>query len=268
MPLDLAYPRSTLVSAGVRWPASFESDMRQHASTESMDTRANSEPIDKRTLIRNHPLFKGLDEDVLAELISHALARKLKKNAVLFRKGDAGTTLYLVSAGVVRISTPSPQGKDAVFNIITPGEILGEITIIDGGQRSADAIMAEDGQVIVIERRDFFPMLSKYPQIAIRLLNVLCGRLRRTSEQVEDILFCDVSIRLAKALLHLHRQGGPGLPTVRVTQRELSQMIGASRESTNRELRRWQRKKWLGFKRGNMTVLAPQALESLISDAG
>ncbi len=171
-----------------------------------MQTSGSLKQSDRRGLIRDHLFFKGLDERILSQLVAHAVTRKAKKNTALFRKGDAGTTLYLVSAGVVRISAPSEQGKDAVFNLIVPGEIFGEIAFLDGGQRTADAVMAENGELIVIERRDFMPLLQLHPDLATRLLEILCRRLRKTSEQVEDIIFLDVPIRLAKAVLYLCRQ--------------------------------------------------------------
>lgn len=240
-----------------------------------MDTKAiryrKAPSFDKRTLLRTHPFFQGLDDRIIEQLVPRALTRKVKKGAVLFRKGDLGTNLYAVCAGSVRISTPSEKGKDAIFNLIIPGEIFGEIAFLDGDQRTADAVASEDCELMVIERRDFIPLLTAHPEIAVRLLEILCGRLRRTSRQVEDIVFFDVQVRLAKALLHLYRHSSSGAPNehIRITQKDISQMIGASRESTNRELQNWQRRKWLKLGRAGLVILAPEELERLISqDAG
>lgn len=234
-----------------------------------MDTRSSPGSGDKRAYIRNHSFFKGLDERIINEIAARAVTRNLKKNTVVFRKGDAGTTFYVVSAGAVRISAPSEQGKDAVFNLIVPGEVFGEIAFLDGGQRTADAVMAEGGTLIAVERRDFLPLIKSHPELAMRLLEILCSRLRKTSEQVEDMMFFDVAVRLAKAVLHLHRRAdlNHAGAAIHITQRELSQMIGASRESTNYELRNWQRRGWLKLERAGLTVLAPDALMKLIPDA-
>ena len=234
-----------------------------------MDIRSTPVPVDKRAFIRNHPFFNGLDGSIIGEIAVRAVTRNLKRNTVVFRKGDAGTTLFLVSAGAVRISAPSEQGKDAVFNLLVPGEIFGEIAFLDGAQRTADAVMAEGGTLIVVERRHFMPLIKSYPELAMRLLEILCHRLRKTTEQVEDMMFFDVAVRLAKAVLYLHRrtdlrQVGA---TIHITQRELSQMIGASRESTNCELRNWQSRGWLKLERAGLTVLRPEALMKLIPDA-
>jgi CRP/FNR family transcriptional regulator, cyclic AMP receptor protein len=234
-----------------------------------MNGRLKLGSFDKHELLRAHPFFSGWDDDIIEQLVPHALMRKVKKGTVLFRKGDTGTNLYAVCSGAVRISASSDQGKDAVFNLIVPGEIFGEIAFLDGGQRTADAVVSDDGELMVIERRDFIPLLKKHPQIAIKLIEILCSRLRRTSLQVEDIVFFDVQVRLAKTLLDLHRQNAAGAPNafIPITQREISQLIGASREYTNRELQNWQRRKWLKLKRAGVAILAPDELRRLIPDS-
>jgi CRP/FNR family cyclic AMP-dependent transcriptional regulator len=230
-----------------------------------VNTQYLSNPLDKGRLLRSHPFFSGLDDRIVERLIPHALTRKVKKGTLLFRKGDAGTNLYAVCAGAVRVSAPSDQGKDAVFNLIVPGEIFGEIAFLDGGPRTADAVMIESGELMVIERRDFLPLLHDYPKLALRLLEILCGRLRRTSEQVEDIVFLGLKARLAKALLYLyeHSSSTPG-QKLRVTQREISQLIGVSRESANKQLRSWQRQKWVRLERGGLSILSLDVLKRLI----
>jgi CRP/FNR family transcriptional regulator, cyclic AMP receptor protein len=230
-----------------------------------VNTQYLSNPLDKGRLLRSHPFFSGLDDRIVERLIPHALTRKVKKGTLLFRKGDVGTNLYAVCAGAVRVSAPSDEGKDAVFNLIVPGEIFGEIAFLDGGPRTADAVMIESGELMVIERRDFLPLLHDYPKLALRLLEILCGRLRRTSEQVEDIVFLGLKARLAKALLYLyeHSSSTPG-QKLRVTQREISQLIGVSRESANKQLRSWQRQKWVRLERGGLSILSLDVLKRLI----
>ena len=224
-------------------------------------------PLDKGGLFRSHPFFRKLDDRIVERLIPHALTRKVKKGTLLFRKGDVGTNLYAVCAGAVRVSAPSDQGKDAIFNLIVPGEIFGEIAFLDGGPRTADAVMIEPGELMVIERRDFLPLLHDYPELALRLLEILCGRLRRTSEQVEDIVFLGLKARLAKTLLYLHGHSASKQPQdLKVTQREISQLVGVSRESANKQLRRWQRQKWVRLERGGLRILSLDALKRLVSE--
>jgi CRP-like cAMP-binding protein len=223
---------------------------------------------DKKVLLQSHPFFRGLDGRIVDGLVPHALTRKVKRGTLLFRKGDAGTNLYAVCAGAVRVSASSDQGKDAIFSLIVPGELFGEVAFLDGGPRTADAVMIETGELMVIERRDFLPLLQVYPELALRLLELLCGRLRRTSQQVEDIVFLGLEPRLAKALLYLYEQSF-SIPAqkLKVTQRDISQLIGISRESTNKQLRSWQRRKWIKLERGGLTILAPDALRRLITDS-
>jgi len=231
---------------------------------------ANDQPqlesFDKRSLLRAHPFFKDLGGIMIDHLIPRVISRKVRKGTVIFRKGDTGSKLYVICAGAVRISAPSEQGKDAIFNLITPGEIFGEIAFLDEGQRTADAVAIENGELMVIERRDFISLLREDPELAMRLIKILCLRLRRTSEQVEDIIFLDLAGRLAKALMHLYRRSSTTFPRdkIRITQREISQMIGVSRESANKQLRVWQRRKWLRLERGGVAILAPEALDDLI----
>jgi CRP/FNR family cyclic AMP-dependent transcriptional regulator len=223
---------------------------------------------DKKVLLQSHPFFRGLDGRIVEGLVPHALTRNVKRGTLLFRKGDAGTNLYAVCAGAVRVSASSDQGKDAVFSLIVPGELFGEVAFLDGGPRTADAMMIESGELMVIERRDFLPLLQVYPALALRLLELLCGRLRRTSQQVEDIMFLGLEPRLAKALLYLYEQSF-SIPAqkLKVTQRDISQLIGISRESTNKQLRSWQRRKWLKLERGGLTILVPDALRRLVTDS-
>jgi CRP/FNR family cyclic AMP-dependent transcriptional regulator len=228
-----------------------------------------AELIDKRSLFRRHPFFKDLDDAVIDWLVPRAVSRRVKKGTVLFRKGDTGSELYAICVGVVRISSPSEQGGDAIFNLMIPGDIFGEISFLDKGPRTADAIVVETGELMVIQRRDFIVLLRERPEVSMRLIETLCSRLRRTSEQVEDIVFLDVPNRLAKALLHLYRRSSSNEATnrIRITQHEVSQMIGVSRESTNKQLRDWQRRKWLKLERNYIVVLAADALKRLANES-
>lgn len=226
-----------------------------------------AQAFDRNSLLRAHPFFKDLGNAVIERLAPRVITSKVKKGAVIFRKGDVGTRLYAVRSGAVRISAPSEEGKDAIFNLIVPGDLFGEIAFLDGGQRTADAVAIDDCELMVIERRDFIPLIQDDPELAVRLIKILCARLRRTSEQVEDIVFLGLPNRLAKVLLHLY-QPSPDAPPrkkIQVTQREISQMIGVSRESANKQLQAWQRKKWLKLERGGVVINAPDALRKLIS---
>lgn len=222
--------------------------------------------LDRHAVLRAHAFFKGLAENIVNELATRAIVRQLDKSAVLFRKGDAGTALFAVLSGGIRISVPSAEGSEAVFNLMLPGDIFGEVAVLDGSPRSADAVAIELSTVMVLERRDFMPLLRAHPDLALRFIEILCRRLRQTSEQVEDIVFLDFPQRLAKTLLFLNERAAAVKASrgIRLTQRELSQMIGASREATNKQLRFWQKSGLLRVERGKIDVTKPQALADLV----
>jgi CRP-like cAMP-binding protein len=160
--------------------------------------------------------------------------------------------------GQVRISVTSAEGKEIVLNIVRPGEVFGEIALLDGRPRSADAVTMTDCDVLVLDRREFIPFIKAHPDVALKLIEVLCARLRRTSEQVEDMLFLDLAARLAKTLLRLSRDLKS--TTIAITQKDLGQMVGLSRESTNKQLRAWERRNWVKLVKGGVALTDTEAL--------
>jgi CRP-like cAMP-binding protein len=226
-------------------------------------------PVDRLAILRDDPLFGQLGADTLARLASYAHTKAVSAGGAIFARGDAGTSLFAVLRGTVRISNQSADGKDAVLNMISAGGIFGEIALLDGQPRTADAFAASDCELMQIDRRDFVPLVRENPEIALKLIEILCGRIRHTSEQVEDMTFLDLPGRLAKTLLWLSSQ--PGSATTRkvsITQREIGQIIGMSRESTNKQLREWEDKKWVKLERGGVVVLDPRPLTEIVSEGG
>jgi len=230
------------------------------------ESRRSLSSSDKLALLRGHPLFGAIAPELLERLSGYATTRAVARGDTIFAKGDPGNSLYAVCAGTVKISVPSADGKDAVFNLVGEGEIFGEIALLDGQPRTADAAAQTDCELMVIERRDFLDLVRSQPEIALKLMEVLCARLRHTSEQVEDVLFLDLPGRLAKILLQL--TGKTELPPRRVTmtQREIGQMIGMSRESTNKQLRAWEKRGWIKLERGGVAVLAPDKLAVIAAE--
>ena len=229
------------------------------------DNGLKSSGIDRKAILRDHPLFSGLPAEIIDRLCAYAKMKDIKRGATIFTKGEPGQSMFAVCGGTVKISVPSSEGKDAVFNFINEGGIFGEIALLDGHPRTADAIAITKCQLMMIDRRDFLPLLRSYPELATKIIEVLCTRLRHTSEQVEDIVFLDLPGRLAKALLRL--AGGPETAAksqkIAITQREIGQVIGMSRESTNKQLRDWQRRKLIRLERGGIVILQHVALRTL-----
>jgi CRP/FNR family cyclic AMP-dependent transcriptional regulator len=223
---------------------------------------------DKLSLLRNHPLFRDLPPAVIEHLGSYMKTRRVARGASIFAKGDPGTGLMGVLAGAVKVSVASADGKDIVLNIFHEGEVFGEIALLDGRPRTADAIAMSDCELIVIERRDFVPFLSGHPDVMLKFIEILCSRLRRTSEQVQDITFLNLPTRLAKTLLQLTaaEDGSAMRRKAAITQREISQMIGMSRESTNKQLRAWAKRGWIRLERGGVGVVAPDKLAAIAAE--
>jgi CRP/FNR family cyclic AMP-dependent transcriptional regulator len=229
------------------------------------DSSATGGATDRVSLLRNHPLFCELTPPILERISTYMKRRSVSKGATIFEKGDAGIGLIGVVSGSVKISVTSTDGRDIVLNIIRPGEVFGEIALLDGRARTANATAMSDCELIVIERREFIPFLRSEPDVALKLMEILCSRLRKTSEQVQDVTFLNLSTRLAKTLLRLTANHGSSKSTAKVaiTQREISQIVGRSRESTNKRLRAWAKRGWIRLERGSVTVLKADKLVEL-----
>jgi CRP-like cAMP-binding protein len=244
-------------AAGLRSPGLRETGVRR---TDQPSTATSSPTV----LLANHFLFRDLGTEIHERLASYAKLKTVERGTTIFSKGDAGTSLFAVCSGVVQMTTLSTSGKNAVFNLIREGEIFGEIALLDGKPRTADAVAFTDCTLMMIERRDFLPLLRSHPDIAIKLLELLCSRLRKTTEQVEDLLFLDLRSRLVKTLLRLSRTEAKG--EITISQDDLSHIVGMSREMINKQLQVWAKDQWISLARKRITVLQPDALARIVSD--
>jgi CRP/FNR family transcriptional regulator, cyclic AMP receptor protein len=217
-------------------------------------------------LLSRHYLFRTLDPAIMNRLERLAIRRRMPPGEVLFLKGDEGDALYGILAGRVRISTSAPNGKEVLLNIMEPGDIFGEIALLDGNPRTADATALASGELMVIKRQDFLSLLRDEPLLAVHLLKLVCERFRRTSERIEDAAFLSLPARLAKRLLSLSQTDTSGTAArhIRVVQYELAQMIGTTRESINRHLQRWRSNGWIEIHRGDLVVRDAAALRHLV----
>ena len=220
---------------------------------------------EKAAMLRRHPLFKEFAPAICERLAAQAKTRTVPRGAMIFSKGDAGSSLFAVVSGTVQVIAGSSEGKSAVFNQIGEGEIFGEIALLDGEPRTADAVAFTDCRLMIIERRDFLPLLRDFPDVAIKLLELLCARLRRTSEQVEDLMFLDLKGRLTKVLLRLAKQSEDG-KGITISQADLSQLIGMSREMINKQLQAFVRDGVIEIERRRIVVLRPDALARSATD--
>ena len=224
--------------------------------------------IDKRAVLGRHEFYRDVPGAVIERLASHARLTSYPAGRQIFRKGDEGVGLLAVISGLVKISVPSGDGKEVVLNLIGQNEIFGEIALLDGGPRTADAAAVTKCQLLALDRRDFVSVLSEEPSLAVRLLALVSRRLRQTSEQVEDMTFSDPQTRLAKALLRLADVQGvirTDNPRIEITQKELGRTIGLSRESTNKWLRDWEDAGRIVIEKGACIIKDRGFLASLVA---
>ncbi len=193
------------------------------------------------TYLKQVQIFHGLSEEEIEELNAVVKKRTFRVGEVIFHRDDPGQVLYVIKEGKVKICLISPDGQEISLVVFSKGEYFGELALLDGLPRSADAIAMEKTECYTLQRSDFHKAIIKTPKIAIQVMEVLCERLRRTDQQVEDLIFLDVYGRVAKKLLELAESHGAPIEDgiridMRLTQQDLAAMVGASRESVNKVL--------------------------------
>ena len=217
-----------------------------------------------RTLLQQHALFAGLDSDSMDRLSRLAVRRRAGRGEVLFSQGDPGDALFGLISGKVHVTATAADGRQALLNILEPGETFGEIALLDGMPRTASAIAVDDSDLLVIARTGFLQLLAADPELARHLLEALCARLRWTTEMLEDNTFLAVPARLAKRILHLlavHADRGDGDENLlSISQEELASFLGVSRQIVNRTLQEWRQAGHIEVLRGRIRVLDTEGL--------
>ena len=193
-------------------------------------------------LLAQIPLFKNLDSKVLADLATLFREQRVKKGDVLFRKQSEGNALYFIREGAIKVVLPSRLGDERIVTIFSEGDFFGEMALLDGMPRSADAVAIKPSRIFILDRIDFLRFLKKNDTAMEKILSTLSIRLRKTDELLEDTTFLNIPARFAKKLLEIGetfgRQDGESLKiSLQLSQQELADMVGATRESINKELR-------------------------------
>ncbi len=217
-------------------------------------------------VLRQAPLFSGLDDEVAQTLESSMAAVSLRRGDVLFNEGDDGDNLYVVTEGKIKLGRTSPDGRENLLAILGPGQMFGELSFFDPGPRSATATAVTDVELKSLGHAALSPVLETHPKVAHALLNQLAGRLRRTNEVVGDLVFSDVPGRVAKALLDLAsrfgRRADDGVHVNHdLTQEELAQLVGASRETVNKALADFASRGWLRLEPRSVVILDLERLQ-------
>ena len=217
-------------------------------------------------VIKRAPLFAALDEDAAASLRRSMTEVSLGRSQVLFREGDTGDRLYVVVEGKMKLGRTSSDGRENLLSVLGPGEMFGELSLFDPGPRTATATAVTESRLFALSHPDLKPWLTGRPEVALSLLRQLSRRLRRTNEVVGDLVFSDVPGRVAKALLDLSTRFGvpsdEGLHVAHdLTQEELAQLVGASRETVNKALADVAGRGWLRLEARAVVLLDIERLQ-------
>jgi len=260
-----------LNNAGLNYLAGLERVRELVGATAEYKKEDGAKPAshdEKRKIFERHFLFGKLSANEVDALIRYARVERYRAGREIFAKGSPGQSLMGVLRGSVKISSLSDSGKEIVFTIFNAGEIFGEIAVLDGDERSADATAMTDCELLVVNRRDLLPVLENRAEVCMILLKILCRRLWLTTQQVEDVMFRHLESRVAKALVHLaesvglHGVRGPSVE-IHVCQRELGNMAGGSRESANKHLQIWHRQGLIDLSKGSIIIRDVEAIKRL-----
>lgn len=216
--------------------------------------------------MRRAPLFAPLTDEDAEALLASMTRHKIARGQELFHEGEQGDTLYVLTAGKVKLGRRSPDGRENLLAILGEGEMLGELSLFDPGPRTATATAVADTELVGLAHGAMTAYLGTRPEVAMTMLSALAARLRRTNEALGDLVFTDVPGRVAKALLDLSRRfgqpAGDGILVAHdLTQEELAQLVGASRETVNKALADFSSRGWIKLEARAVTLIDPERLQ-------
>ena len=226
---------------------------------------------DAHRLLGDCVLFSGLSAEERAAIAAQARIRTFGAGETVFNLGSPGDYMMALLSGTIRISVPSPDGKELVLTLIQPGEVFGELAVLDGKERSADAIAETECTLAMLYRHDVLSFFQRNPSAWLKLVEVLCQRLRRTDQVFAEVALLQLPVRLAKMMLRLLESPDSSAAAkggkIGFSQRELANMVGGTRESVNRCLRNWQRSGIVQISEGTIVVMNQDALEDMAEPA-
>jgi CRP-like cAMP-binding protein len=213
---------------------------------------AMSKAAEFAVMLKLNPMFADLGSDELARISGLCDTRQLGAGEILFRKGDPGDALFGVRRGQIRIETGASDGSRLTLNFMGSGVLFGEVAVLDGQSRTADATAGEPSELFVLRREDFLAHLEREPKVAVKIILLLCQRIRRQSERTEESVLQSLPVRLARRLCALASDYGS---EVHISQEQLGVFVGAARESVNRQLQHWRKDGILDLQRGRILLL-------------
>lgn len=223
---------------------------------------------ERREFLEQIELFSAFGPAEIDQIVEFSTTRSISANEILCHKGDEAGQLYGVLAGRLKAVGTGADGRETVFAVIGPGEVTGEIALIDGQSRSATLAAMEDSDLLIIGRREFLAFLRRDTDAAIQMCQILARYVRRLSDSVEDAYYQKLPARLAKKLLMLAREHGQAhsegrLIGVKLSQSELGELIGKTREAVNKQLRDWTDGGLVTLVDGHILLCDPERLEDI-----
>ncbi len=215
--------------------------------------------------LRSTPLFSRLDDHAAMSLERSMVPQTLKKGKHLFQEGESGDRLYIVMSGKIKLTHASGDGRESLLMVLGPGDMFGELSLFDPGPRTSTAVAVTDSEVLGLGNNDLRPWLTGHPEVGQSLLQALAHRLRRTNEIMSDLVFADVPGRVAKALIELGEKFGTRTATGLLvhhdlTQEELAQLVGASRETVNKALADFASRGWIRLETRSVEIFDQERL--------
>lgn len=203
-------------------------------------------------VVRTTSVFNDLDDETYAAMRGAMMTTNVRRGEVLFREGEPGDRFWVIVSGKVKLGHAAADGRESLIAVLGPGEIVGELSVYDPGPRTAKATVLAPSTLLELDNTRFLALLREHPSLARQLLRSLAQRLRKTNSALADLVFSDVPGRVAKALLDLAaRFGRPVAQGIRVphdlTQEELAQLVGASRETVNKSLAEFSARGWISL---------------------
>jgi CRP-like cAMP-binding protein len=210
-------------------------------------------------------IFQNIDPEAAQAFAEQMDIVTLRRGSVLFNEGEAGDSLYIVLNGKLKVGRRAPDGRQNLLAIVGMSDIVGELSLFDAGPRTATATAVTDARLARLRKTSLHSWLHNRPEIAEQLMRVVARRLRRTNEALADLIFTDVPGRVAKSLLQMagrfgSRDGTAVRFTHDLTQEELAQLVGASRETVNKALAEFTTRAWLRLDGKSVTILNPERL--------
>ncbi len=218
-------------------------------------------------ILRRTRLLRSVPTEDLQALADASRLRDFRRGQVVFTTGDPADFLIVVVSGSVRVVVRSADGGELTLTVVQPGGALGELSIVDGGPRSADAETLEESQLLLVPRQAIQDVCARVPAAAQALTDSIAATLRRLTEDVSDLVFLDLPRRVAKILLGQPR-GDDGVIRLKMSQEQLAHQAGGSRQSVNGALRSFERRGWVEMRDRAVTIKQPIALRRFAGDGG